>query len=479
MESTLDTELGLWLLIWLGVTIVVVIARWRRQAGGVGLVFAYLLLLGYTHWLPALFYLSPNYSPFYDPAQVKAGFQQSLYGLLAFAVGAILLSPALRWFHELPRRRPMPRQARPAGSGSNGSTGLNARLPRLYLIIGLVSYFFVLPLSGLLPSLTAVTYSLSYLIRAGLALLCWQSWQAGDRRGVARWVVLAAAAPLITMAGQGFLGLGLEIVLIVVLFVAQTTRPPRKLMWRGLLPGLLVGYGLLSLQTTYMHNREAIRAVAWAQGSSWSQRFNLVYMTFTRFEWFDPATPTHLRPIDQREGQNVYIGRTMQRLANGDVDFAAGSTLGDAVLMLVPRALWPGKSLRSGGSALVSKYAGVVIYGSTSVGAGQVLELYLNFGTVGVVLGFVLLGGLLATLDETAARRLRGGDWPGFAVWYVAGLCLLRPGNDLANLAVGSVSGLLTIGLLNRFLLSNLHQRQVSAGRPQPPAGALRRNESE
>jgi hypothetical protein len=189
------------------------------------------------------------------------------------------------------------------------------------------------------------------------------------------------------------------------------------------------------------------------------------------FAWFDLRDEDDLRPIDRREGQNMYIGASAERLSAGIVDYARGSTLLDAILMLVPRALWPAKPVRSGGSSLVSAYTGIGFWGSTSVGAGQVMELYINFGTPGVVLGFGLFGALMAFLDRAAARRLGRGEWTRFVPLYSLGLGLMQPGNAFSSLAVSGISGLLAALLVNQ-VLSYRDQRAGASAETRVPDAA-------
>ncbi len=47
----------------------------------------------------------------------------------------------------------------------------------------------------------------------------------------------------------------------------------------------------------------------------------------------------------------------------------------------IPRALWPNKPVVGGSGDLVSTYTGIRFADGTSVGIGQVLESFVNFGT--------------------------------------------------------------------------------------------------
>ena len=52
-------------------------------------------------------------------------------------------------------------------------------------------------------------------------------------------------------------------------------------------------------------------------------------------------------------------------------------------------------SQAGGGGTIVQDFTGIEFADGTSVGAGQVLEFYVNFGTWGVIGGFLLFGWLI------------------------------------------------------------------------------------
>ena len=70
---------------------------------------------------------------------------------------------------------------------------------------------------------------------------------------------------------------------------------------------------------------------------------------------------------------------------------------------MVPRILWPEKPVSAGSPAIVSEMTGLHLSPTTSFGVGNVMELQINFGIPGVVLGFFGLGWLLGMLDFKAA----------------------------------------------------------------------------
>jgi hypothetical protein len=222
---------GRQLLAWVLIAACAILIRWKRGAGGVGLVWTYLLIFGLTHWVPAFFHLLPWYEPFYDTKLIKAGFEQTLYGVAAFAVGTML--PML-W-----RRR---KQDQPIAGEETFILVSSSRLSYVYLGVGLLSYFVLFPLAGRVPTLLAIVVNLRSFILAGLTLGCWQAWRAGDRRALVGWLIAAAVWPFVTTVGQGFLGAGLTMFFTVFLFLGQITRKLRQFV----LPALLIGYLALS-----------------------------------------------------------------------------------------------------------------------------------------------------------------------------------------------------------------------------------------
>jgi hypothetical protein len=101
----------------------------------------------------------------------------------------------------------------------------------------------------------------------------------------------------------------------------------------------------------------------------------------------------------------------------------------------------------------VSEYTGLSFAEFTSVGVGQVMEFYINFGRPGVLIGFACLGVLLRTVDFNAARCLLRKQYADFAFWYLPGLAFMQTGGSLVEIsgtcATSAVLALLTnkIGL--------------------------------
>ena len=75
-------------------------------------------------------------------------------------------------------------------------------------------------------------------------------------------------------------------------------------------------------------------------------------------------------------------------------------------------------------------------------GTGRQFEFFVNFGTWGVIGGFLLYGALIGRIDLLIMDRLHQDDRRGFLLWFMLCMALLQPGNNLIEVittAAGSV----------------------------------------
>jgi hypothetical protein len=168
-------------------------------------------------------------------------------------------------------------------------------------------------------------------------------------------------------------------------------------------------------------------------------------------EWFDYHNLAHLERVDSRLNQNFLVGAAVSRLDRGLVPFADGATLEDAALSVVPRVLWPNKPVVGGSGDLVSTYTGIRFAEGTSVGVGQVLECYINFGRTGIVIGFFVIGMVLVLADRSALRALERGSVFGFATRYLPALGVLQIGGSFAEVVSTAGAGLVVTLLMRAF----------------------------
>lgn len=416
------------LLAWLGIMGFLALMRIRRKTPGAGLTLAYLLNLSLIHWVGAAIYVLPAYQN-QDPRLTEIGFEQAIYGAGAFALGALVFTPLLAKRLRL-----------------SGGHQPDSKLPKAYIVAGVVFYMLSSTFLGRLPSAMAIVSTGQQLVVAGLCLCCWKARQDGEPRKIWVWLAAALLMPFATVITQGFLGYGVAALMIVLIFVSSFVRSPFKV----LVAGTVLLYLGLTVFVNYMRDRGDIRASVWG-GESFSDRLDTMASTAATFEWFDPANAEHLQRIDGRLNQNFLVGAAVQRLGQLD-NYARGETLWDALLALIPRAIWPDKPVSAGSGDLVTKYTGIEFAQGTSVGVGQAMEFYANFGTMGVVIGFLIMGIVVTTLDWQAGERLARSDLHGFVLWFLPGIALLQVGGQLVELTASAAASVIVAMLVNRYL---------------------------
>ncbi len=438
------SALILWLVVWAVMIIIVTNAQWSKKNPSVGLPIAYLFSLSMIHWFGGLIYTFPWYTakhPYLTQSgvsleNVSAGFFESAYGVVGFAIGSVLLAP---WFINT---------IKPAWIIDNFTYQPNLKLPKTYLTVGLTFYFVLSPIAGIIPSLgSIISCGLSLLI-IGLCLGCWKSWINRDKKAFFTWLGFAIFMPIITITTQGFIGYGAAAASVVILFVFSFYKP----RWQITVAALLAIIFGLSVFVTYMRDRGVIRASVWG-GQDLESRIDRFTKTFSDFEIFDPFKQDHLETIDGRLNQNFLVGKAVLYMSDTKKDFANGETILQAAIGPIPRLLWPDKPAVGGSGNIVTTYTGIPFAAGTSVGVGQVLEFYINFGSPGVVIGFTIFGTIIRILDMAAGQRLVSGNWVGFTSWFLPGLALMQPGGALIEVVTTFSASIVLVFILNKTYL--------------------------
>jgi hypothetical protein len=406
--------------IWALSFIVVALALWRARGSSLGFPLTYLVALGLIHVPGALVYSDGQYW-WFDPDWVRRGFELSAIGALAFAFGVLVLGLVIR------RTTDHEGAPRPALAA--------AARPGVVLMVGLFAWLVLMPLAADLPSLGSLVSAASQLVPIAFILAAWRVQALGDPVRYLPWLFATLCLPLITVGGQGFLGFGTTMAIVIAIAVITLRRA-----WLPTLPviPILVFVGL-SVFVTYMRDRGEIRNLVWG-GAPVSQRADQLVETMTNFEWFDPENQFHRMQIDRRLNQNWMVGAAAERFDQDQQDYAGGETLLWGFIALIPRAIWPDKPIVGGGGDLVSRFTGATFAQGTSVGAGQVLEFQVNFGTAGIVVCFLLLGLSIAWLDRRAGAALVRGDWHRFLVFAAPAVAALQPGGNFAEITTSVVA---------------------------------------
>ncbi len=432
-----------------------VLRAWTSGAS-VGLVVTYVFSFTTLYWMAPLMYLLPWYdTPNHELTAI--GLREAAFAMMAFADRHGDRASDRSGAGRAPFRPP---------SDWRRST---RSLTNLLLVTGAVLYLVVFPLAGYLPSMTAFVSTGSMVAVVAMSLKCWSAWHGGREPSMWGWLAATAVLPLITVLGQGFLGYGFAAMLTIFAFVASFYRP-RSIV---VVAGVLLLYLGLSVYVTYMRDRRDIRAVVWT-GGGMSERIGQITGTVTTIEWFDPRDLRHLDRIDLRLNQDYLMGASVLYLAGGSTQFARGGTVWDAVVALIPRAIWPNKPIIGGSGNLVSDYTGMRFADDTSVGIGHVMEAYVNFGRTGVIVCFLILGVVVAAADGMSYATLARGQGTDFLVRYLPALSLLTVGGSFAELT-SSGAAALVVALVIRRVARGLRDRRtrsrVEPGEQPIPVG--------
>lgn len=381
---------------------------WGRPTAG--LLLCYWAQLALNHLFGHMCYTLSDSADAYL-ARSRIGFEVTGYAAVGLIVG-VLAHDLLTWLQS------------PTGLRTHAASPLTAgqlaRLNRLGgFALGFGVFCYALGLTGvyrLLPSSTAVFSASSQLFFAGLCMKWWALRKLGRWRQAWLWAGTSLLYPFITTLVGGFIGFGVTGLIILGSFVAPAIRG--RWVWITLSP--VIVYLGLSVWVTYAATRTELREQI-KVGVALSARLNVLYDGMVnRWTWIDLNDPPQLLALE-RLNQNILIGDSVRYLESGQGLPGYGETFEDAVIALVPRILWPDKPAFGGSGDLVARYTGVVFAEGTSVGIGQVMELYVNFGRPAVFAGFVLLGLLVTQLDRQATRGLTTGSGQRFLLTFCLG----------------------------------------------------------
>ena len=428
--------------IWVGLCAFFVWLQARRAYGGAGFIFIYMLLFSVIHLFGAIIHAVPEFA-LTGATFVVLGFRESLYGLMAFCAGAFL--PILG-------RATLEEQ-----------TGKEARVAvphkTIWYLMGLgIAFFFARAVLGKIPSIGASLNAGTTLMVVAMVLGFWTSWIEGKRLGMLFWVALCGGFPLFSLTFQGFLGFGVSVAAIVVLAIASFYRP----QWHVWAIGLPAIFFALSLYVTYMRERGEIREEVWG-GSKLEKRVEKIRKIYDDFEWLDLKKEEHIQRIDERLNQNSLVGMTVDRIERNEIGPVRGVTLWWGVQSLVPRILWRGKTVVAGSMNVAGYFTGQEYAKGTSVGLGQVMELYGNFKRWGVVVGFFLLGWLISIWDIRCGQALRQGDWRRYSYYFILLVPLLQPGGSAVELFSGTAAAAVLVWFLKKVVFQEEKKKKSEA----------------
>ncbi|MFF2650218.1 hypothetical protein [Streptomyces sp. NPDC058045] len=128
-------------------------------------------------------------------------------------------------------------------------------------------------------------------------------------------------------------------------------------------------------------------------------------------------TTSVLEPLAMKDYDQVgMFANTITYVDSGE-GHTYGRQLAGSVLFAVPRSVWPGKPVDTG--VMVGEWMGAV---NTNLSSPVWAELWIDFGPVGMVAGFLGLGYAAARVDNRCARRATRRAPPGSLISLVVPL---------------------------------------------------------
>lgn len=438
------------LLAWAALLLALVVVVIGRSHNGGALTLAYFLGLSLIH-VPGVLPVIFSRLDLADTDVTEIGFEMTLLGMAAFVIGTMVAGGGLGR-HAAPRRDSPQKRARAFN-----------RFGARALALGIAAYFVFIPISFSIPSLNSVASALATLLILGFWLILYGAVIGHDGSRIITTLALLPLLPLATLVSVGFLGYGVYWVLSVITFLFIIAR--QRVLFYVATP--MVIYLGLSLFVTYMGERAGVRQLVWQEHATLIDRLDRASTIVTKFQLLDLNSPDHVTALDDRLNQNALVGAAVLHHEAGFSDFAYGATL--PFWAVIPRAVWPDKPTVGGGLDVVSDFTGIQFAEGTSVGAGQVLEFYINFGVPGIGLGFFLLGFILMRLDHGIMHALAANNMRGFLLRAMPGLTLLQPGGNLLEIVVAAAAAFIVAHAVGRI-------RLFAASAPTPVQSAgLRR----
>lgn len=425
----------------------------RKDGPSFALPFAYMALLLVNH-VPGAFVPLVDPDFFGHLVEVTTGIRLTAIGVVAFVIGV--------WFA---RRNTAEQRVAPQPSGRLAIFREDRPFWLFCLLGGWLFIFGLTPLRNL-PSIGAVIYNGGAIWMLGVVLGLRWAVRNKQHKLTIFWLACLAVYPVMILVTAGFLSYGVTAALVGVCCLTVIARR----YWAVFLTIGLVGYLGLSVFSNYFQARDNIRDAVWA-GATMERRIDAISGIFRQWKFFDTDDKLVLVGLDVRLNQNFFVGLAAENLDNGSTEYLNGSSVTDAFLALIPRALWPNKTVFGGSPEIVSKMTGMELDTNSSFGVGNVMEFYINFGMAGLIGGFLLLGLALGRFDHRAALAEARGDYGTTLAFFLPGVALIQPIGSMVEL-VGSASSAWIAALFWKWAWARWQERRAGALLPRSGAAS-------
>ena len=431
----------IYLIAWVITVVLIFVLNWKNDYENSGLTIIYIVSLALIHWFSPLFYLLP-----WKESAIKElslyGLREATYAVICFGLGNLILGP---FFIKLFKQTKTSVDTADY-SMNEGVDWSVSKIPLVYFFFAVIVYYIFSFKQFRFPTVSALIASTEELIVVAICFICWQAYCRRDRKTLNKWMYASLLFPIFTILLRGFMGFGVRMTSVVILFATRFIRPRYKIL---IFYTILV-YLVVSFYITYMRDRTELRNVVWG-GASLGKRVATLSETLSEPEWFDFADSDHLQYIDERLNQNILVGASVFYLNEGYTSYAGGETIVHSMLAIIPRILWPEKFIYAGSGQIVTKYTGIKFAKHTSVGVGQIMELYINFGRLGIIIGFLILGICMRIFDLVCSHYLTRGRFHKFALWFLPGLAFTNVGGSFVEITATAAAGVALISLIKKL----------------------------
>lgn len=175
-----------------------------------------------------------------------------------------------------------------------------------------------------------------------------------------------------------------------VLLVALYASVARKIPWGLIALGALVFFIVRPLQSPF-------RAATWQGGSmqqaSSSDKFGLFSDLVSRTATDDPRARDFLLQFAMHRLSQISIFAEVLRDTPEHVPYWNGQTYRPLMFKMIPRLVYADKPVEMSGSNFGHRYGFISVQNSwTVINLPQMVELYANFGAVGLLFGMIVIG---------------------------------------------------------------------------------------
>jgi hypothetical protein len=284
-----------------------------------------------------------------------------------------------------------------------------------------------------------LTWDPKYIARAGLALFAGavgmnllKAWLGGSfvSGGVYQFVISLqwlGAGLLTVLARRGELSRGMQMVLVagilltVGMMLAIGSIAPAVMFLAILGFGLWIGKPVMEFKwvalavvlalaaTSFRGVAIDFRKVAWfgSQNLTQTERLGLMWKLLQIRAERDGIPATILHGIAETGGRSADLDlfANVVRRTPTEVPYWGGQTYASLVGSFVPRFIWPDKPTKELGQAFGHRY-GLIYWTNTSTAINLpiLVEFYINFATLGVIVGMFLTGIIYRVLDSKVNR---------------------------------------------------------------------------